>query len=71
VRDENDRPAVFLESPEDDVEVVDLLWGKESSRFVEDEDATALIEGAEDFDALLQADREVRDAGVGVDIESV
>ena len=71
VRDEDDRLALVLELPEDAEEVVGLGRRQHAGRLVEDQDLGAAIERLEDFDALLQADRQLLDDGVGIDLEAV
>ena len=48
-----------LELTEDAEEVVGLGRRQHAGRLVEDQDVGAAIERLQDFDALLQADREV------------
>jgi len=52
-------------------EVCHLLGGEDGRRLVEDKDVCTAVEGLQDFDALLDADRDVLDGGVGVDVEPV
>ena len=49
----------------------DLLGGEHGGGLVQDEDASLAVQGAEDLDALLRADRDVLDRGVGVDGQPV
>ncbi|MCY1247092.1 hypothetical protein D9M72_603870 [compost metagenome] len=44
---------------------------QDASGLVEDEDFGAAIKRLEDFDTLLQADRQLFDERVGIDLESV
>ena len=46
-----------------------LLRGQHGGRLVEDQDLGAAVEGLEDLDPLLDADRQVADQRVGVDLE--
>ena len=71
VGDEDDREALVDELAHDREELVDLLRREHRRRLVEDEDARAPVERLEDLDALLHAHREVRDAGVRVDLQAV
>ncbi len=71
VRDEDDGAAVVTQALEDAIEVLDLLRSQESSRLVEDQDAAALVERPKDLDALLDADGEILDAFMRVDLQAV
>jgi hypothetical protein len=42
-----------------------------AGRLVEDQDLGAAIERLQDFDALLQADRQLLDERIGIDLEAV
>ena len=52
-------------------ELLGLLRREDGRRLVEDEDVGLAVQRLEDLDALLDADREVLDDGVGVDLEAV
>ena len=52
-------------------QLVDLLGDEHRGRLVEDQDLGAAVEHLEDLDALLVADAELGDEGVGVDLEAV
>ena len=71
VRDQHDRLALVLELLEDAEEMVGLGGRQHAGRLVEDQDFGAAIERLEDFDALLQADRQFLDDGVGIDLQAV
>ena len=51
--------------------MVGLGRRQHAGRLVEDQDLGAAIERLEDFDALLQADRQFLDDGVGIDLQPV
>ena len=57
VRDEDDRPALGGDLPQRQEQRVRLFGREHGGRLVEDEDACVLVEGVEDLDALLLADR--------------
>ncbi len=69
--DEDDGLALLLELREDAEQVVGLGRRQHARRLVEDQDVGAAIERLEDFDALLQADRQFLDDRVGIDLERV
>src|SRR5690606_15782389 len=71
VGDEDDGFSLGLQLGEDAKEVVSLGRRQHAGRFVEDQDVGAAIERLEDLDALLQADREVFDDRVGIDLKPV
>ena len=71
VRDEDDAGAVGLQRLEHAEEVARLLGGQHRGRLVEDEDPRPAEQRAQDLDALLHADGDVLDDGVGVDGEPV
>ncbi len=52
-------------------EVADLLRGEHRGRLVEDDGVGRAEEDLDDLDALLEADRELLDQRVGVDLEAV
>ena len=52
-------------------ELVDLARGEHGGGLVEDQDVGLPVERLDQLDALLLADREVADHGVGVDVEPV
>jgi len=70
VGDEDDARAGVAELTHDDHELVGLLGGQHGGRLVEDEDLGVARERLDDLDALLHADRELLDDGVGVDVEA-
>ncbi len=51
--------------------MVGLLRRQHGGRLVEDQDARAAVERLQDLDPLLQADRQVADERVGIDVEPV
>ena len=57
--------------PHDPHELVDLLGREHGGGLVEDEDLGVAVEHLEDLDALLHADRDVLDLGLGIDVEAV
>jgi hypothetical protein len=71
VRDEHDGLALALERAEDLEQAIGLLRREHRGRLVEDQDLGAAMQRLEDLDALLQADRQVADHGVGIDLEAV
>ena len=70
VGDEHDRRALRLQLAQDPEEVLRLLRGQHRGRLVEHEHLGAPEQRAEDLHALLGADAEVLDLGVGVDREA-
>lgn len=71
VRHDEDRDAVPCEPAQRREERVDLCGREHRGRFVEDEDARLTRELAQDLDALRDADGQVLDDGVGIDVEAV
>ena len=71
VGDEHDRLALVDEAADDAEELVDLARREHGRRLVEDEDVGVAEQRLQQLDALLLADREVLDLGVGVDVEPV
>ena len=71
VRDEDDRRAGGRELLHDAEQLVGLLRRQHRGRLVEDEQVDLARERLEDLDALLGADRQVLDLGVGVDRQAV
>ena len=63
------RPSVG-QPAEDGEDLLGLLRGQDRRGLVEDEDPGIAIEGLEDLDALLPADGQVADLGLGVDLEA-
>ncbi len=61
----------FGEVAHDPEQLVGLLRGQHGGRLVEDEQVDVPGQRLEDLDALLGADRQVLDLGVGVDVEAV
>ena len=60
-----------IEAADDAEELVDLARREHRGRLVEDEDVGVAEQRLQQLDALLLADREVLDLGVGVDREAV
>jgi hypothetical protein len=54
---------------EDAEQVIGLLGGQHAGGLVEDQDLGAAVERLEDLDALLQADGQFLDDGIGIDLE--
>ena len=69
--DQDDRLSLLLELDQDAEEVVGLGRREHAGRLVEDQDLGAAIERLQDLDALLQADREVGDERVRIDLEGI
>ena len=68
--DEDDARALRREAAQDGEDLLGLLRRQHGGRLVEDEDARLAVERLEDLDALLLADRQAADLGVGVDLEA-
>ena len=71
VGDEDDRRAALDERAHDREELLGLLRREDGRRLVEDEDVGLAIQRLEDLDALPDADRQVLDEGIGVDLEAM
>ena len=71
VGDQDDGLALVTQRAKDAEQVIGLGRGQHPGGLIEDEDLGAAIERLEDFDALLLADRQILDDGVGIDIEAV
>jgi len=69
--DEEDRLALGREIAHDLHELVDLLRGQDGGRLVENKNFVVSIEHLENFGALLHADGNILDLGVGVDAQAV
>ena len=69
--DEEDALALGREVLHDLHELFDLLRGQDRRRLVEDEDLVVAVEHFEDLGALLHADGDILDNGVGVDVQAV
>ena len=63
-------PAVG-EAADDAEQLLGLERREHRRRLVEDEDVALAVERLEDLDPLADADRQVLDLGVGVDVEPV
>ena len=70
VRDEHDRGALVAQLAHDAHQLVGLLRGQHRGRLVEDQHLRVLRQRLDDLDALLHADRQVLDEGVGVEVEA-
>ena len=70
VADEDDAAPGLGEPAEQEEDLLRLLWGQHRRRFVEDQDPCVPVEGLQDLDTLLLADRQAADLRVGVDVES-
>ncbi len=71
VGDQDDRPALVPETAQDPEQVVRLLRRQHAGRLVEDQDAGAAEQRLQDLDPLLDADRQLADRGVEIDVEAV
>ena len=71
VRDEDDRGPVVAQPAQHLGQLGGLLRGQDRGRLVEDEDARAAIQRAQDLHALLLADRDVGYARVGIDAQAM
>ena len=67
VADEHDREPIGDEATQGREQGLHLLRDEDRRGLVEDEHAAVARERLDDLDALLLPDREVRDAGVGID----
>ena len=71
VRDEYDRLAAIDQVADGREQVLRFAGRQHGRRLVQDEDLGAAIERLEDLDALAHADRDIGDAGVGIDRQAV
>ena len=71
VGDEDDGLALVAQRAEDAEQVIGLVRRQHAGGLVEDQDVGAAVERLEDLDALLQADGQVADQRVGIDVEFV
>ena len=71
VGDQHHRFSLLLQLLEDAEQMVGLGRRENARGFVQDQDLGAAIERLEDLDALLQADRQFLDEGVGIDLQAV
>ena len=69
VRDEDDAAAAVAQAPQNAEQALDLGRRERGGGLVEDDDARARKEHARDLDELLQADRQVADALVRIDVD--
>ena len=69
--DDDDGLAVGDQVLHDREQLIDLLLRQDCRRFIQDQDLGAAVEGLEDLDALLHADRNIPDLGIRLDLESV
>jgi hypothetical protein len=70
VRDEHDGVAVGRVAAQELEQAARLLRRQDGGRLVHDQDAGVAEQGLEDLDLLLQADRELVDARVGIEVEA-
>ena len=70
VRDEDHGNTGVCETSQDIEQVVGLLGSQHSGWLVQDQDVDLAVEGTKDLDPLLNADREVLDYGLRVDVKS-
>ena len=70
VADEDDAVALGGQAAQDLEDLLGLLGRQDRRRFVEDEDPGVAVEGLEDLDPLLPADRQRPDLGLRVDLEA-
>ena len=68
--DEDDAVALVAEPAQDGEDLLRLLGREDGGRLVEDQDPGLAIEGLEDLDPLLPADRQATDLLVRVDLET-
>ncbi len=71
MRDEDDRLALRREAADDCEQLLRLLWRQHRGRLVEHQDLGPAVQGLQDLDPLLLADRDVLDQRVRVDDEAV
>jgi len=71
VADEDDRPALFDQAPEDYEQLSRLLRRQHPGRFIEDEDLGAAVQDFDDLGSLLEAYRQVASPRIGVEGEAV
>ena len=71
VRDEDDAEALRRHAAQRLQQTARLLRREDGGRLVEDEDARAEVEQAQDLDPLLLADGELPDLGARIDAETV
>ena len=55
--DEDHRPSLLSQAPQDGEEVLDLVRRQDGRRLVEDQQARVTVEQAQDLQALALADR--------------
>ena len=67
--DEHDAVALGRQPAQDLEDLLGLLRRQHGRGLVEDEDPGVAVERLEDLDALLPADRQRADLGLGVDLE--
>ena len=71
VGDEDDGLALVAQRAEDAEQMIGLVGRQHAGGLVEDQDVGAAVQRLEDLDALLQADGQVADQRVGIDVEFV
>jgi hypothetical protein len=71
VGDQQDGFAFGLELLEDTEQVIGLRRGQHAGGLVEDQDLRTAVQRLEDLDALLYADGQFLDDGIGIDLELI
>src|SRR5438552_9967988 len=66
---EDHEHAYSGQNTEDLEELVGFLWSQDGGRLVEDQDVGVAVERLQDLDALLLANCDLLDAGLGIDRE--
>ena len=68
--DNNDGVALFLHTAQDGKQLFDFLNGKNSSRFVQNNDLGAIIQHLDDLQRLLLGNRHIVDLLLGINVET-
>ena len=71
MRDQDDRLTLFAQTVEDAEQLVRFRRRQNARRLVEDQDIGAAVERFQDFDALLHADADLFDDGIGINVKPV
>ena len=71
VGDEDDGLALVAELAQDAEQMIGLVGRQHAGGLIEDQDFSALEQGFENFDALLQAHGQFADDGIGIDFELI
>ena len=69
--DQDDGDAAVLQGPQDVEQAIGLLRRQHRAGLIQDQDPRAAEQHLQDFHALLLADREIGDAGIGIDRQAV